>query len=398
MDDVMDDVMILRGDAAAGEDGLRRFSLSGGGAGAGGSNDISQLLDLQRSEQLSSLDCAASAAVGPVVSNDQSMIAGASSLVLPAGSVAGVAPAALLQALGSVTSKTPAAAAAAGSALAGIDWAAIKSEALKAMPAQQAGGRHNQQPEQQQQQGELRSAAAAAAASGGDDAPYNPDDDDDGLPYNPTEGAAGYHETEAKSSQKQAAMQQEPQQQQQQQQRAADVPDLLPVISAQRPGTIAAAQPMQPVWQGSFSVPGASSFAAEVKYLGGVGEVGLMLGPEGAVLDIIGRVALDKFAGFTEELRKSRSRTISLGLVNCAAGAPPQDASYMRELLSSYSSKGRIGKLRLQQEVEGYLVAQGGECQLAAAPLIDLCSNESLKNRPCGGWVGGGADQTEASA
>eukprot|EP00775_Hariotina_reticulata_P010527 gene10527-10687_t len=310
MSEDMDDSFALQEDAAgeaaaAGQLGSRSVSAggAGGGAGAGGSNDTSQLLEVQRSEQLSSLGFAASAAAGATGTNEPCMVAGTSSLVLPAGSIAGVAPGTMLQALGSVTSKTSAAA---GSALAGIDWAAIKSEALKAVPAQQAAGKPNQPFEQQP--AALDTSMAVAAA------------------------------------------------------------DLLPVIAARPPGSAFASQPMQQVWQGSFSVPGAGSFAAEVKHLGGLGEVGLMLGPLGGTLDVIGRVALDKFAGFTEELRKSRSRTISLGLVDCAQGAAPTDATYMQELLSSYSTKGRIGKLRLQQEVEGYLVAQGGGGATRAGP------------------------------
>jgi hypothetical protein len=78
-------------------------------------------------------------------------------------------------------------------------------------------------------------------------------------------------------------------------------------------------------------------------------------------------VALDKFAEFARELRSSRSRTISLGLVSVAPAAPGAEVGYCRELREGYSAKGRIGKLSLAKEVEGYLVAPSGEWGGAAA-------------------------------
>lgn len=278
-----------------------------------------------------------------------------------AGSIAGVTSG-VLQQLGSVTSKTSgstaaaAAGAAGGGLLGGIDWAAIKNEALKAAPAP---------PPAAAAAGGKPKAAAAAGGGGGtgdDDAPYNPLEDDE-QPYDPTEGyqeapppppppppppaAAAAGGTGGSSDPTAAGF--------------ADVPDILPVVAARPSSLPPGPGPCQLTWHGCFVVPSGSFFSAHVQHLGGSGEVGRMLGPPGSNVNILGRVALDKFEGFARELRSSRSRTISLGLVVVAPGAPASEAGYLAELLEGYSSKGRIGKLALSKEVEGYLVARSGE-------------------------------------
>eukprot|EP00879_Flechtneria_rotunda_P012804 GHRR01013370.1.p1 GENE.GHRR01013370.1~~GHRR01013370.1.p1 ORF type:complete len:1025 (+),score=497.71 GHRR01013370.1:228-3302(+) len=317
-------------------------------AGAGGASDQA-LLRHQHSEQSSDLVRGLSHVGGPAVS---SALASSASLGAPAGSAAAAGGTnTLLQQVGSVTSKaTPAAA---GGMLAGIDWAAIKSEALKSVPKdqQQAAAK------QQGAAGNDEDAAAEGnvAAAAGDDAPYNPDDDDDEKPYSVTNGGNTSSAAAAGSATADTALA-----------GAAaldpDIPDLLPVVAARPQGAVPLLIPGEPVWGGAFGVPNAGSFAAQVKYLGGMGDVGALLGAQGSTLDVIGRVALDKFAGFTEELRKSRSRTISIGLVGCAGDAGPIDAAYMHELIRGYSSKGRLGKLSMpHKDVEGYLVARSGE-------------------------------------
>lgn len=113
-------------------------------------------------------------------------------------------------------------------------------------------------------------------------------------------------------------------------------------------------------------------------------DVGCMLAAPGSAVEVIGRVALDKFAAFAEELRKSRSRTISLGVVGVAPGAAPMDAAYMHELLRGYSSKGRIGKLGLAKEVEGYLVARSGEwCGASQCGCIAGCNQCARRTNAC---------------
>jgi hypothetical protein len=270
------------------------------------------------------------------VGGEDSLVS-APSLSLGLGGAAslGGAGSAALHHVGSITSK---ASMSGGmpqpSAVAGIDWAAIRSQALKAAPA-----------------------PAAKPAAAADDAPYNPLEDED-RPYDPTEGA-------------------DDQQQQQQpggsSDQAAvgggggdafpDVPDMMPVVCARPLDAPPGPALRQVVWTGRFLTPHGPSFAANVSHLGGLGDIGGMLGPAHTGIDIMGRVALDKFSAFAEELRKSRSRTISLGLVGLAPGAEGggADGGALAEMVSSYSAKGRIGKLNVAREVEGYLVAHSGE-------------------------------------
>lgn len=265
-----------------------------------------------------------------------------------AGSMAGVPPGALQQ-VSSVTSKTSdstgaaAAGASAGGLLGGIDWAAIKSEALKAAPAAPPAAAKSK-----------ASAAAAGDAGGDDDAPYNPMEEDE-QPYDPTEGdvstpaavAAAGAQAGGSTDATAAGF--------------PDIPDMLPVVCERPPGAPPGPTPGQLVWHGCFVVSHGSFFSGHVQHLGGVGEPGRMLGPPGGNVSVMGRVALDKFAEFARELRSSRSRTISLGLVSVAPGAPGPEGVYCRELREGYSAKGRIGKLALAKEVEGYLVAPSGE-------------------------------------
>lgn len=270
---------------------------------------------------------------------------------VPTGSAAGGAPAGLQQ-VASVTSRAPPAA---GGIFAGIDWAAIKKDAVKAS-------------KEQQPPSAVKSSAAAA-----DEEPYNPDDDEDEQPYDPAgqdtaaaadapPGSAGPSPAAAGTPHRGESVD-------------PDLPDMLPVVAAPRSSRSSSTgqkwpAPGDTVWSGAFIVPGAGSFSSQVQHLAGMGEVGLMLGPQGAQVEIIGRVALDKFAAFVEELRKSRSRTISLGLVGCAEGAAPVDAAYMQELQRSYRSKDRIGKLGLSKDVEGYLVAKSGKWWMVSSQEI----------------------------
>lgn len=311
-------------------------------AAVGGAVADSDQLPHVISEQLSNQQAgaAAAAAGGARLAHGDSLTSTPSlSLGGAGGSAAGVAPGGL-QALGSVTSKTSAGAAAAGGALAGIDWAAIKSEALKAAPVPPPPVAKLRGP--------------AAAAGGEDDAPYNPEEEDE-QPYDPTEGVQEGPTSPAAaaaggSADAVAAG-------------FADVPDMLPVVSARPQDGPPGPAPGQLTWHGCFVVSsGGTFFSSHVQQLGGMGEVGRMMGPPGSNVSVIGRVALDKFAQFVEELRSSRSsRTISLGLVVAAPGAPGPEVTCFSDTLDNYGTKGRIGKLGLSKEVEGYLIAPSGE-------------------------------------
>ena len=149
---------------------------------------------------------------------------------------------------------------------------------------------------------------------------------------------------------------------------------MVPRPTAAGPGPL----PGEPVWAGIFVVPGAGSFPAAVRHVGGASAASALLGvPPGAPIDIIGRVALDKFAGFVEELRRSRSRTVSLALVALAPDAAPGDAAFASTLLEGYGAKARLGKLGLLDAgVEGYLLAgsgAGGRCCFHCCCLCCSC-------------------------
>jgi hypothetical protein len=365
-------------------------------AAAARMGDTQAMLQLQRSEQLSSLAGPAAAAAaadggGGGGGGGLATPTASSSLAVPAGSAAG-AGAHALQQVASVTSKTT------GGFFAGFDWAAVKSEALRAVPT-----------EQQQAAAKQQAAAAAGAdnpASGtADEAPYNPDDDDDEeQPYDPTESgsglpapsaaappaAAGTGSAAALAAAAAAAAPVDP-----------ALPDLLPVVAGRNRRSGPGPVPGDAVWNGIFCVPGSGggSFSADVRHVGGMSDVGSMLVAPGSAVEVIGRVALDKFAAFAEELRKSRSRTISLGVVGVSPNAAPMDAAYMHELLRGYSSKGRIGKLGLPKDIEGYLVAKSGEwgwfvrrCTVKYAAAAYVCIgmrdagvfSSMLVQRPCG--------------
>jgi len=163
-EDYMDDSLAVPGGGADEAAAARSVSLSAGGAGVGGSNAIPSCW---RCSAASS--CLVRTALHlllwkQLVPMSNPLLLAAAAWCCRPGSFAGVAPGAMLQAIGSVTSKTSAAA---GSALTGIDWAAIQNEALKAvLPGPQTTGRPNQHPGEQD--------IAAAVPAGGDDAPYNP--------------------------------------------------------------------------------------------------------------------------------------------------------------------------------------------------------------------------------
>jgi len=83
---------------------------------------------------------------------------------------------------------------------------------------------------------------------------------------------------------------------------------------------------------------------------------------QNGTLDVIGRVSLSKFSSFMEELRASRSRTVTIGIASPAPDADPIDSAHMYEAVRKYSSGGRIGRLQMAAGtgVEGYLIPRTG--------------------------------------
>ncbi|GFR47670.1 hypothetical protein Agub_g9414, partial [Astrephomene gubernaculifera] len=161
---------------------------------------------------------------------------------------------------------------------------------------------------------------------------------------------------------------------------AAAVADLAPVIQRQELGE----GPMQelpqdavgePLWQGVLRVPGQPSdqvVVVEVSYLGGSGRLGPMLRcaePPNELL-VKGQVKVSRVEQFFEELRRSRSRTITLALVrpmghDAAAAAGLAEAAAaadacggMAEFVAQHRS--RTGLATPQGALEAYLVTRGG--------------------------------------
>lgn len=240
-------------------------------------------------------------------------------------SVASITSAPVAAAIAAATTQQPPPAAAMG----GIDWAAIKNEALRHLPnKRQAGGVSNTNQE----------GHAGNTGTADDDAPYQPDDGSNNEPEHDTMEASA----------------------------ADDVPDLSPVV-AKRPLGVGPF-PGQTAWQGRFNVPGSGSFTGDVTYLGGLGPLDAMLGSPESEVEVMGRVALDKFEQFMDDLRGSKSRTVSLGVVSYPETAEPMEMAYMQEVIKTYSAKNRIGRLALSSSaLEGYLVAKSGEQATACA-------------------------------
>ncbi|GIM16151.1 hypothetical protein Vretimale_18805 [Volvox reticuliferus] len=157
------------------------------------------------------------------------------------------------------------------------------------------------------------------------------------------------------------------------------VADLAPVIQRQMPGEGPLPDlPLDNVgdalWQGVMRVPGQSSdnlMVIEVAYLGGSGRLGPMLRCSELPSELLvkGQVKLARVEQFFEDLRRSRSRTITLALVRqlnpeVAAAAGFADAAAaaarcggMAEFVAQHRT--RTGLATPQSQLEAYLVTRG---------------------------------------
>ncbi|KAG2434974.1 hypothetical protein HYH02_011973 [Chlamydomonas schloesseri] len=161
---------------------------------------------------------------------------------------------------------------------------------------------------------------------------------------------------------------------------AAVVSDLAPVIQRQLPGDGAPIDvPLDGVgdmlWTGVLRVPGANAdqlVAVEASYLGGSGRLAHMLRCAEPAWELVvkGQVKLSRVEQFFEELRRSRSRTITLGLVRpasseaaAAAGVGEQAVAAaaigggMAEFVAAHRS--RTGLATPQGSLEAYLITRG---------------------------------------
>lgn len=116
------------------------------------------------------------------------------------------------------------------------------------------------------------------------------------------------------------------------------VRDLAPLIAAPTDGAADG-----PCWRGTFSQPAsASAFAAVCRFVGGMGDLTAMLAGT-LELEIKGRLAVDKLESFFEQVKVSKSRTATLGVLSCSEDASPLDHLALTELLKTLSSGSRTG-------------------------------------------------------
>ncbi|EFN53710.1 hypothetical protein CHLNCDRAFT_53651 [Chlorella variabilis] len=112
------------------------------------------------------------------------------------------------------------------------------------------------------------------------------------------------------------------------------------------------------VWEGQFFVPGVGAFLLTADALAGSGDVAALLGDR--EIEVKGRLALQKLDNFLTDLRHSRSRTVTLGLLSPADDCQPEERSALQELIGQYSARGRTGVATPSRDVEAYLLPACG--------------------------------------
>ncbi|PRW33553.1 PHD finger 3 [Chlorella sorokiniana] len=108
------------------------------------------------------------------------------------------------------------------------------------------------------------------------------------------------------------------------------------------------------VWEGQFGIPGVGAVLLTADALAGSGDVAGLLGNQ--ELEVKGRLALHKLDHFLTELRHSRSRTVTLGVLSPAADCSPEERAALHELIATYADRGRIGVAAPSRDVEAYLL------------------------------------------
>eukprot|EP00887_Chlorella_sp_A99_P000072 scaffold16.g72.t1 len=115
------------------------------------------------------------------------------------------------------------------------------------------------------------------------------------------------------------------------------------------------------VWEGQWEVPGAGAFLAAVDAVAGAADMAALLGEREPV--IRGRLALPKLERFLQDLRHSRSRAVTVGVLRPAEGATEAERGALRELVKQYAERDRTGVAEPAPGVEAYLLPP-------AAPLV----------------------------
>ncbi|KXZ54341.1 hypothetical protein GPECTOR_5g423 [Gonium pectorale] len=183
---------------------------------------------------------------------------------------------------------------------------------------------------------------------------------------------------------------------------ASVVADLVPVVSRQQAGEgpLSELPPDnvgEPLWTGVLRVPGPTGelvAAVEVSYLGGSGRLGPMLrcGEPAGELLVKGQVKLSRVEQFFEELRRSRSRTITLALVRQLAG-PQAAAVGLSEAAAAAEACGGLAEFAAQHRsrtglatpgsgLEAYLVARGGLAARLLKTARAVCLSHQLALLP----------------
>ncbi|CAD7704146.1 unnamed protein product, partial [Ostreobium quekettii] len=126
------------------------------------------------------------------------------------------------------------------------------------------------------------------------------------------------------------------------------------------------------VWQGRFTGLVDVSFKMKCEALAGIADLSKMLATE--EMEIKGRVDSDKVETFFEQLRGSKNRTATLGLLKLADDAGLMDQACVNELIKHYSRRGRSGVIAPGPDLEGYLVAKSdlaARLLLTASAVVD---------------------------
>lgn len=109
------------------------------------------------------------------------------------------------------------------------------------------------------------------------------------------------------------------------------------------------------VWEGQFLVPGSEAFPASVDALAGAADLAGLLGERDP--SVRGRLAADKLRRFLADLRHSRSRAVTAGLLRAPAGAAEGEARARRALAEQYGTRERCGVVDMGPgSGEGYLL------------------------------------------
>ena len=122
------------------------------------------------------------------------------------------------------------------------------------------------------------------------------------------------------------------------------------------------------VWQGTVSVASKGASMMRASAFAGAGDLGQLLGDD--PLKFKERLSLSSLGKFFEELHKSRSKTVTVGLLSPALGKPTSTSLVdSSELASFYKGRDRAGSFKRTPDIEIYIIPAGE----LATRLINTC-------------------------